>query len=92
MLLYNCYAFTRAHERVVIDMGLPYDEALRKCEYEVAFIESMGDKLTRFNDNWYADGLIPRVVMYDVKADPFTSVHYEERYRKPVWLPDSSEL
>lgn len=92
MKLYNCYAFTRTRQRVIIDMGLPYEEAVWRCEYEAAFIQEMGDKLERVGDYWYANGSLPRVVMYEVKADPFLSVHYEERLHKPVWLPDSSEL
>ncbi len=93
MLLFNAYAFTRTHERVVIDMGLPYNEALARCEFEAAFIESMGDKLTRFGQfDWYADGMVPRVFFVDVHGDPFQSNYYEGSNKKLVWLPDSSEL
>ena len=84
---HNCYAFDRLGQRVVIDMGLPHHEAVQRCEYEATFIESMGDTLTRFGDTWYADGLIPRVVMYQVKFDPFHG-----NVSRAVWLPNSAEL
>lgn len=89
---HNCYAFDRLGQRVVIDMGLPYHEAMQRCAYEAAFIESMGDALTRLGDCWYGAGMVPRIVAYDVRSDPFQSVYYEERRHKPEWLPDIAEL
>jgi hypothetical protein len=88
MKLFNAYSFTRTHERVIIDMGLPYEDALRKCEFEAAFIESMGDKLTRFGDaDWLADGMVPRIFFVDTTTDPF-----RDKIKNVVWLPDSDEL
>jgi hypothetical protein len=83
----NAYAYNRVGERLVIDMGLPYHEAIRRCEIEVAFIESMGDKLMRYDNVWLDDCYVPRIGLFDVRHDPF--VDSEEL---PQWLPNDDEL
>ena len=84
---YNLYAFTRTGERVIVDQGLPHFDAELRCEYEAAFIEAMGDALTRYGDTWFDADWIPRIVMYDVNHDPFG-----EMMRGVVWIPEYEEL
>ena len=83
-MYYNGYAFTRTGERVIIDLGMPYGEAVARCLYEAEFIASMGDPLTRCGDTWFDEGWCPRVALHDVRVDPF-----RDAVQGIVWLPES---
>lgn len=85
-MFWNCYAFTRTGERVVIDRGLPEAEARARCADEAAFIQQMGDPLFLFGDHWYEPGFVPRVVLHPAAHDPFRPS------MRDVWLPNLADL
>lgn len=86
-MFYNCYAYTRSGERVVIDLSLPRVEAEQRCQMEAAFIEGMGDALTRYGDSWMDSGYVPRVGMHDIRTDPF-----QANVRRLRWLPEGDVI
>jgi len=80
---YNCYAFTNAGERVILTLGLSYDEAMARCEYEVRFLaDEFHTPLFRHGDTWYEEGWLPRVTLHAVQHDPFAKTN-----AGVVWMP-----
>ena len=81
--MWNAYAFTNADERVIIDLGLTYTEAVRRCEAEAQFLrDELCLEVTRFGDDWYRPGLMPTLFVVEAAHDVFA-----DRNHGLVWLP-----
>lgn len=82
--MYNCYAFTRTHGTVIIDLGLPLHEAIERCEAEAEFLRrEFHLDIVRFGDDWYEQpGWLPRICMWEVEHDAFAV-----KNRRFAWLP-----
>ena len=83
--MFNCYAFNNAGERVIIDLGLPYAEAIQRCEGEAVFLRrEFGLTIQRLGDDWYEQpGWLPRIFLTDAEHDVFALEN-----KGKVWLPE----
>ena len=84
--MFNVYASARDGTRLIVDLGVPYHEAIRRCEQEAEFLREQFHIYTaRFGDSWLdCDGLWPRLDVYPVSCDPFALAN-----AGVAWLPET---
>lgn len=81
---WNCYAFDRNGQRLIVDLGLTRNEAEQRCEYEAQFLRDQFHlPLVRYGDTWMDKDFSPRVGMHSVDFDPFALCN-----DAVVWLPE----